>query len=53
MPILLLLSPGTDPGPELKSLAVNRGTSSVVFTEVSLGQGQVIQAELALETACK
>ncbi|KAL2712648.1 cytoplasmic dynein 2 heavy chain 1 [Vespula squamosa] len=53
MPILLLLSPGTDPGPELKSLAVNQVTSSVVFTEVSLGQGQVGQAELALEAACK
>ncbi|KAF7378965.1 hypothetical protein HZH66_015199 [Vespula vulgaris] len=53
MPILLLLSPGTDPGPELKSLAVNHVTSSIVFTEVSLGQGQVGQAELALEAACK
>ncbi|XP_047369553.1 cytoplasmic dynein 2 heavy chain 1 isoform X1 [Vespa velutina] len=53
MPILLLLSPGTDPGPELKSLAINRIKSSTIFTEVSLGQGQVIQAELALEAACK
>ncbi|KAI4495703.1 hypothetical protein M0802_008538 [Mischocyttarus mexicanus] len=45
-PILLLLSPGADPSPELKSLSKG-------FTEVSLGQGQVAQAELALETACK
>ncbi|XP_014611048.1 PREDICTED: cytoplasmic dynein 2 heavy chain 1 [Polistes canadensis] len=52
-PILLLLSPGADPGPELKSLVGNLVASSTGFTEVSLGQGQVTQAELALETACK
>ena len=45
-PILLLLSPGADPGPELNALATG-------FTEVSLGQGQVAQAEVALEAACR
>ncbi|XP_018402903.1 PREDICTED: cytoplasmic dynein 2 heavy chain 1 [Cyphomyrmex costatus] len=50
-PVLLLLSPGTDPGPELKVLAEKY--TSAGFTEVSLGQGHVTQAELALETACR
>ncbi|XP_046488904.1 cytoplasmic dynein 2 heavy chain 1 [Neodiprion pinetum] len=49
-PVLLLLSPGADPGPELRSLAVNAGTT---FVEVSMGQGQLKQAELALEVACR
>lgn len=49
-PVLLLLSPGADPSPELRSLAASAGTS---FVEVSLGQGQLKQAELALESACR
>ncbi|XP_071561821.1 cytoplasmic dynein 2 heavy chain 1 [Temnothorax nylanderi] len=50
-PVLLLLSPGTDPGPELSVLAEKH--TSAGFTEVSLGQGHVTQAELALEAACR
>lgn len=50
-PVLLLLSPGTDPGPELSTLAAKY--ASIGFTEVSLGQGHTNQAELALETACR
>ncbi|KAL0104886.1 hypothetical protein PUN28_016497 [Cardiocondyla obscurior] len=50
-PVLLLLSPGTDPGPELSVLAEKH--TSTGFTEVSLGQGHVTQAELALEAACR
>ncbi|XP_053976723.1 cytoplasmic dynein 2 heavy chain 1-like [Hylaeus volcanicus] len=52
-PVLLLLSPGADPGSELRSLATNHVASATGFMEVSLGQGQVGQAELALESACK
>ncbi|KZC10148.1 Cytoplasmic dynein 2 heavy chain 1 [Dufourea novaeangliae] len=52
-PVLLLLSPGADPGSELQSLANNQVASATGFMEVSLGQGQVAQAELALETACR
>jgi dynein heavy chain 2, cytosolic len=50
-PVLLLLSPGTDPGPELSVLAEKH--TSAGFTEVSLGQGHVTQAEWALEAACR
>lgn len=50
-PVLLLLSPGTDPGPELSALAAKYASAG--FTEVSLGQGHVTQAESALEAACK
>jgi len=50
-PVLLLLSPGTDPSPELSMLAAKYASAG--FTEVSLGQGHVIQAESALETACR
>lgn len=50
-PVLLLLSPGTDPGPELSVLAEKH--TSAGFSEVSLGQGHVTQAELALEAACR
>lgn len=50
-PVLLLLSPGTDPGPELSVLAAKYASAG--FTEVSLGQGHVIQAESALEAACR
>ncbi|KAL6266424.1 hypothetical protein P5V15_003274 [Pogonomyrmex californicus] len=49
-PVLLLLSPGTDPGPELSVLAEKY--TSTGFIEVSLGQGHVTQAESALEAAC-
>ncbi|XP_029051229.2 cytoplasmic dynein 2 heavy chain 1 [Osmia bicornis bicornis] len=52
-PVLLLLSPGADPGSELRSLANNQVALATGFIEVSLGQGQVGQAELALETACR
>ncbi|XP_076748967.1 dynein cytoplasmic heavy chain beethoven [Xylocopa sonorina] len=52
-PVLLLLSPGADPGSELRSLANNQTASATGFVEVSLGQGQVAQAELALENACR
>ncbi|XP_029665147.1 cytoplasmic dynein 2 heavy chain 1 [Formica exsecta] len=50
-PVLLLLSPGTDPGPELNVLAAKYASAG--FTEVSLGQGHVTQAESALEAACR
>ncbi|XP_050496495.1 cytoplasmic dynein 2 heavy chain 1 [Bombus huntii] len=52
-PVLLLLSPGADPGSELAALANNHVASATGFVEVSLGQGQVAQAELALESACR
>ncbi|XP_017764042.1 PREDICTED: cytoplasmic dynein 2 heavy chain 1 [Eufriesea mexicana] len=52
-PVLLLLSPGADPGSELRALANNQVASATGFVEVSLGQGQVAQAELALENACR
>lgn len=52
-PVLLLLSPGADPGPELEGLASSKVASAKGFTEVSLGQGQVAQAEAALELACR
>ncbi|XP_078052127.1 dynein cytoplasmic heavy chain beethoven [Augochlora pura] len=52
-PVLLLLSPGADPGSELQGLANNQVASATGFTEVSLGQGQVAQAELALESVCR
>ncbi|XP_043507557.1 cytoplasmic dynein 2 heavy chain 1 [Frieseomelitta varia] len=52
-PVLLLLSPGADPGSELRALASNRVASATGFVEVSLGQGQVAQAELSLENACR
>ena len=52
-PVLLLLSPGADPGTELRALASNRIASATGFVEVSLGQGQVAQAELSLENACR
>lgn len=51
-PVLLLLSPGADPGPELRALAL-RMKIPEGFVEVSLGQGQVGQAENALEKACR
>ncbi|KAK0158915.1 hypothetical protein PV328_009853 [Microctonus aethiopoides] len=50
--ILLLLSPGADPGPELRALAVHRQLPEG-FVEISLGQGQVKQAEEAIERACR
>lgn len=52
-PVLLLLSPGADPEPELSSLVANQMVTATGFTEVSLGQGHLAQAETALETACK
>ncbi|XP_023289902.1 cytoplasmic dynein 2 heavy chain 1 [Orussus abietinus] len=52
-PVLLLLSPGADPGPELRGLAASRGVPVPGFSEVSLSRGQVAQAEAALETACR
>ncbi|XP_024946848.1 cytoplasmic dynein 2 heavy chain 1 isoform X2 [Cephus cinctus] len=52
-PILLLLSPGADPASELRAAAAGRTSSSIRFTEISLGQGQVAQAETALESACR
>ncbi|XP_017891098.1 cytoplasmic dynein 2 heavy chain 1 isoform X2 [Ceratina calcarata] len=52
-PVLLLLSPGADPGSELRALANNQVASATGFVEVSLGQGQVAQAEVALESACR
>lgn len=52
-PVLLLLSPGADPGPELSALAAKHASSSSGFTEISLGQGHVTQAETALEAACR
>lgn len=51
--ILLLLSPGADPEPELSRLVSNKLVLSSGFTEVSLGQDNVAQAERALEAACK
>ncbi|XP_015119188.1 cytoplasmic dynein 2 heavy chain 1 [Diachasma alloeum] len=51
-PVLLLLSPGADPGPELRAL-VSRFKLPEGFIEVSLGQGQVGQAEAALERVCR
>lgn len=50
--MLMLLSPGADPGPELRGL-VSRFKLPEGFVEVSLGQGQVGQAETALERACR
>lgn len=52
-PVLLLLSPGADPGPELEALAASKTIPCEGFAEISLGQGQVNQAEMALETACR
>ncbi|XP_023246189.1 cytoplasmic dynein 2 heavy chain 1 [Copidosoma floridanum] len=52
-PVLLLLSPGADPEPELRSLVANHVVPATGFAEVSLGQGHVAQAESALEAACK
>ncbi|XP_032668403.1 cytoplasmic dynein 2 heavy chain 1 [Odontomachus brunneus] len=52
-PVLLLLSPGADPGPELSALATKHSSASSGFTEISLGQGHIIQAESALEVACR
>ncbi|XP_066585667.1 cytoplasmic dynein 2 heavy chain 1 [Prorops nasuta] len=53
-PILLLLSPGTDPTPELEALSsTNRRGPAEAFVQVSLGQGQVAEAERALVTACR
>lgn len=52
-PVLLLLSPGADPCPELKSLAAGHVSQAAGFIEVSLGQGQVNQAEAALQEACR
>lgn len=52
-PILLLLSPGADPSMELKSLAAQQVSQAAGFIEVSLGQGQVNQAEAALQEACR
>lgn len=52
-PVLLLLSPGADPSTELSALAAKYTSSSSGFTEISLGQGHVTHAELALETACR
>lgn len=52
-PVLLLLSPGADPEPELNGLVTNQIVLANGFTEVSLGQGHVAQAESALENACK
>ena len=49
----MLLSPGADPEPELRALISNRVVNTAGFTEVSLGQGHVAQAEAALETACR
>lgn len=51
--MLLLLSPGADPEPELRALVTNRLVTAAGFNEVSLGQGHVAQAEAALETACR
>ncbi|XP_011311295.1 cytoplasmic dynein 2 heavy chain 1 [Fopius arisanus] len=51
-PVLLLLSPGADPGPELRNL-VSRFKLPEGLVEVSLGQGQVVQAETALERVCR
>lgn len=50
--VLLLLSPGADPGPELRALAIHRQLTEG-FIEISLGQGQVKQAEEAIERACR
>uniref|UniRef100_A0ABD2XKY5 Dynein heavy chain, cytoplasmic n=1 Tax=Trichogramma kaykai TaxID=54128 RepID=A0ABD2XKY5_9HYME len=54
-PVLLLLSPGADPEPELRALvaSVTREAGGGGFAEVSLSQGHVGQAEAALESACK
>lgn len=52
-PVLLLLSPGADPCPELSLLAAKHVSSSFGFIEVSLGQGHITQAESALEAACR
>ncbi|KAJ8675957.1 hypothetical protein QAD02_011743, partial [Eretmocerus hayati] len=52
-PILLLLAPGADPEPELNTLVANQTVLANGFTEISLGQGHVDQAESALELACK
>lgn len=49
--MLLLLSPGADPCPELKALS--QASQSGGFSEISLGQGQVNQAEAALQEACR
>ncbi|XP_063978818.1 cytoplasmic dynein 2 heavy chain 1 [Diachasmimorpha longicaudata] len=51
-PVLLLLSPGADPGPELRALGAKLKLPEG-FIEVSLGQGQVGQAEAALERVCR
>ncbi|KAF7991046.1 hypothetical protein HCN44_000861 [Aphidius gifuensis] len=51
-PVLLLLSPGADPGPELRALALKMKIPEG-FIEISLGQGQVEQAEAALEKSCR
>ncbi|XP_011502016.1 PREDICTED: cytoplasmic dynein 2 heavy chain 1 [Ceratosolen solmsi marchali] len=52
-PVLLLLSPGADPAPELNNLVANKVLAASGFTEIALGQGHVAQAESALEVACK
>lgn len=52
-PVLLLLASGADPGPELNNIANERGSSVADFVEISLGQGQLNQAETALESACR
>ncbi|CAD6239204.1 GSCOCG00008639001-RA-CDS, partial [Cotesia congregata] len=51
-PVLFLLSPGADPGPELSNLA-SRLNVTGGFVEVSLGQGQVDQAEMMIDNVCR
>lgn len=51
--VLLLMSPGADPVPELNALLGSQRTTGMRLVEVSLGLGQVSQAEAALEACCK
>lgn len=51
--VLLLMSPGADPVPELNALLASQRVEGMSLVEVSLGLGQVTQAEAALEACCK
>lgn len=54
-PVFFILSPGVDPLKDVESLGYKLGFSSVKrnFHNISLGQGQEIVAEKAMETSAK
>lgn len=54
-PVVFILSPGVDPMNEVENLGASLGfaTDKQNFSNVSLGQGQEVAAELAIETGTK